>query len=99
MGAPKNRHHSSGFQFRLPAQFQCIKTTGVVYTASLVCFASIARGPRCTISALAPNENSGENNGGLRMVWISYLRIDLNAGTAVLRRAQLGHFLQPASSH
>src|SRR5437588_2156946 len=41
----------------------------------------------------------GERNyGGFGLVWISYLRFDLNAGALVFRRAKLGDFFQPASS-
>src|SRR5450432_698511 len=45
-----------------------------------------------TLSALArSNEVHRVNYGGLRLVWISYLRLDLNADTAFLRRTQFGH--------
>jgi len=33
------------------------------------------------------------NYGGLRLVWISYLRLDLNAGAPAFRGAQLGHLV------
>src|SRR5437016_2032881 len=37
--------------------------------------------------------------GGLRLVWISYLWLDLNAGELALRRSKFGHFVQSATSH
>src|ERR1019366_10186995 len=41
----------------------------------------------------------GETNGGLSLVWISYFRINLDAGASVLGRALERHFVQSASPH
>src|SRR5437867_937307 len=56
------------------------------------------------LSAKCDFAGSGKLNeelhyGGLRLVWISYLRLDLNAGAPALRRALEWHFVQSASSH
>ena len=41
----------------------------------------------------------GETYGGLSLVWLSDVRINLHAGASVLGRAQQRHLVQPASPH
>src|ERR1039458_4859225 len=43
--------------------------------------------------------NRGETNGGLSLVWISNVWINLDARASVLGRAQQRHLFQPASPH